>query len=259
MIGPLTLLVDGESRDPWRHPDIPPDHETPALESGESVVHVAYYSSVSIEMRRKGDNAWREVWSTPETATTTVTDRRVVVGCRRYETGSTYVGFGVGAAVAMGATAISKARARARTRHQCLAIQLRHEWISHILHTANPQGWQGRLARMAGTPNQRVGVVAWDHGDRWRLLFAAHRPGVDAGLASYLAWTVLRCRWRYLSLLDESDVEQLRKLTDTRITAAPGATEALHIPGAYSIGFKPAPPTHPSPEQHHTSMGEAQQ
>jgi len=246
MNGPLVVLVDGESPDPWRHPDIPPGYETPALDEGESVVHVAYYSRVSVELRRKADDTWREVWSTPETATTTVTDRRVVVGCRRYETGSRWVGTGMGAAVALGATAISRARAKARTRGRCLAIQLRHEWISHILHTANPAGWQGRLARLGGTPNQQVGVVAWDHGHRWRLMFSAHRPGVDAGLASYLAWTVVRRRWQYQDLLAEGDLELLRSQgEELRIAAEPGTTEALHLPGAYSIGFNPATDHHP--------------
>jgi hypothetical protein len=244
---PLIVLGDGESHDPWRHPDITPDHETPVLEEGESVVHVAYYSKVSVELRRKADNAWQEVWSTPEAATTTVTDRRVVVGCRRYDTGFTWIGSGVGAAVALGATAISRARARARTRGSCLAVQLRHEWISHILHTANPAGWQGRMARLAGMPNQQVGVVAWDHGHRWRLLFSAHRPGVDARLASYLAWTVVRRRWEYQDLLDEDDRKLLRSQGERlRIAAAPGTTEALHVPGAYSIGFNPATDHHPS-------------
>jgi hypothetical protein len=252
MKGPLVVLGDGESRDPWRYPDIPPDLETPALDDGESLVHVAYYSKVSVELCRKADNTWREVWSSPETATTTVTDRRVVVGCRRYDIGSRWVGSGVGAAVAFGATAISRARAQARTRGSCLAIQLRHEWTSHVLHTANPAGWQGRLARLGGMPNQQVGVVAWDHGHRWRLLFSAHRPGVDAGLASYLAWTVVCRRWQYQDLLDEDDRELLRSQGDrVRIAAAPGTTEALYVPGAYSIGLNPA-------TQHHRSKGATQ-
>jgi hypothetical protein len=148
---------------------------------------------------------------------------------------------GVGAAVALGATAISRARARSRTRGRCLGLQLRHEWLSHVLHARTQEGWQGRLARFADVPNQRVGVVAWDHGDLWRLMFGVvHGPGVDARLASAVASTVAQARLRHPGQLDAADLDAVRRHAErVHLEAAAGDTEALGIPGAYSIGAHP--------------------
>jgi hypothetical protein len=244
---PIALLDDHESRDPWLLPTFPPGQETPAPESGETVLRVVYNAKATLELWRRDDDTWRDIWSAPKTATVTVTDRRVVVGCREYDRGSTYIGFGAGAVLALGATAISRARARASTRGSCLGLQLRHEWISHALHARTGPGWQTWLARCGGIPAQRVGVIGWDRGDRWRLLFGglSGQP-VDGWLASTLAQAIARTRMRHPELLDAEELAAVRpQAREVRLDATAGSTVAVRIAGTHTIGFQPAPAAEP--------------
>ena len=247
---PLVVITDGARPDPWLAPAFPPGEEQPRLEPGEHVVHAVHQGQVSLELRGSGDSGWTTVWSPPKRASVVVTDRRIVVGCRTFDRGSTYLGLGVGALVAAGATAVSRARARRATAGQCLALQWRHEWLTAVAHISTAPGWQGGLARLVGVPTEQVAVVADEPGVRWRLMFASPADPNTRRSATAVASAIVEARLHGAARLDPAERAALRRLaTSVRFSGGAGESQALQIPGARQVGWRPGSTPDPAAVQ----------
>jgi hypothetical protein len=248
---PLVVLADGARPDPWLAPSFPPGDELPRLEPGEHVVHALRQGHVKLEARGSGDTGWTTVWTPPKQASVLVTDRRVVVGCRTFDRGSTYLGLGVGALVAVGATAVSRARARRATAGQCLAMQWRHEWLTAVAHISAEPGWPGGLARLVGVPTEQTAVVAEQPGTRWRLTFGSPADPNPRRTAAAVASAIVESRLRGTAPLEPAELAVLRRLVATApFDGRTGESPALPIPGARPVGWRPesVPGTAPAPD-----------
>jgi hypothetical protein len=237
---PLSVLADGARPDPWLAPTFPPGDELPRLEPGERVVHAMRQGHVKLEARGSGDTGWNTVWTPPKQASVVVTDRRIVVGCRTFDRGSTYLGMGVGALVAVGATAVSRARARRATAGQCLAMQWRHEWLTAVAHISAEPGWQGGLARLAGVPTEQTAVVAQQRGVRWRLTFGSTADPDPRHTSAAMASAVVEARLRGTAPMEPAELAVLRRLAaKAQLGGRAGESCALQIPGARQVGWRP--------------------
>src|SRR4051794_28200603 len=238
---PLSVLTDGMRSDPWTTPSFPPGSEVPEYDRDEFVVHRVYGGSVSLEVSGIADRGWTEVWSPPRHASVVVTDRRVVVGCREFDRGSTYWGTGMGAVVAAGATAVSRARARGRTAGQCLAMQWRHAWVSAVGYLAGGGGWQSGLARVAGLPTEQIALVADEPGMQWRLRFGSPGEPAVPQRAAAVATAIVRDRLAAPDELAAPERAALRRLqsTGTPLGRGPGGSAAVRLPGARAVGWRP--------------------
>lgn len=237
---PLVVIADGDRQDPWLAPTFTPGSEQPQLEPGERIAHAIYQGYVTLEMRDSGDSGWNTVWSPPKRASVVVTDRRIVVGCRTFDRGSTYVGFGAGALIAAGATAVSRARARRATAGLCLAMQWRHQWPTVVANLCTTPGWQSGLSRLAGVPAERTAIIAEEPRVLWRLVFGSFADPNPRHSAAVVASAIVQARLRGAASLDPAERAALRRLAEkTRFDGGPGDSQALRIPGARGIGWRP--------------------
>ena len=70
-----------------------------------------------------------------------VTDSRVIMLCKKYDKGSTWIGFGaIGATAALVGTAVSKVRAAVRSKGTALLGHIRYEWLFAVGY-ARKEGW----------------------------------------------------------------------------------------------------------------------
>jgi hypothetical protein len=242
---PLSVLTDGMRGDPWTTPSFAPGSEVPEYDHDEFVVHAVYGGSVSLEISGTADRGWTEVWSPPRHASVVVTDRRVVIGCREFDRGSTYWGTGMGAVVAVGATAVSRARARGRTAGHCLAMQWRHAWVSAVGYLAGGGGWQSGLARLAGVPTEQIAVIADEPGMQWRLRFGSPGEPAVPQRATAVATAIVRARLTAPDELAAPERAALRRLesTGTPLRGDRGESAAVQIPGARAVGWRPGAAT----------------
>ncbi|MEV6843944.1 hypothetical protein [Actinoplanes sp. NPDC051411] len=233
---PLVVLNDADRRDPWLAPTFPPGLEEPRLEDGERVVHRVREGHVTLQLRGTGDHEWTDMWSPPRRASVVVTDRRLVLGCREFDRGSSWTGFGAAAfVVAAGATAISRARARRATAGHCLALQWRHEWPTAVAYLAGEPGW------LSGLPAERIVVIAEQPGARWRLIFG-HRDDRDTrGGAERVLSAIVGARLGEAGSLEPAERAALRRLaSDPRLRGPAGESTAVLVPGGHAIGWRPA-------------------
>jgi hypothetical protein len=238
---PLVVLNDTDRRDPWLAPTFPPGLEEPRLEDGERVVHRVREGHVTLQLRGTGDDDWTDMWSPPRHASVVVTDRRLVLGCREFDRGSSWTGFGAAAfVVAAGATAVSRARARRATAGHCLALQWRHQWPTAVACLASPPGWQSGLSRFAGVPPERIVVIAEQPGARWRLIFG-HRDDRDArGAAERVLSAIVGARLAEAGSLEPAERAALRRLaSDPRLPGPAGTSAAVLVAGGHAIGWRP--------------------
>jgi hypothetical protein len=238
---PLSVLDDGDHRDPWLAPTFPPGLEEPRLEDGERVVHRMREGYASLQLRGSGDSDWADVWSPPRHASVVVTDRRLVLGCREFDRGSTWTGFG-GAAfvVAAGATAISRARARRATAGHCLTLQWRNQWVTAVAYLATEPGWQSGLSRFAGVPPERIAVIAEEPGARWRLVFGHRDDRTTRRNAERVLSAIVNARLGEAASMGPPERDALRRLaSDPRLGGAPGEPAAVLVPGGHAIGWRP--------------------
>jgi hypothetical protein len=175
------------------------------------------------------------------TATASVTDSRVIFAASRWDTGSTYFGFGgVGAAIGLAATGISKARAAARSRGKILAGQVRYPWLR--------QAGASMRAGRQGTDRIRLGysvrTKAAPAGETFVLDLT-----VPAGGASPLAAgqdVIRRCAAYRLEHHPEQDEGQ--RAGFTRLLAADleapelGMFRLINMPTYYFVGAQGARP-----------------
>jgi hypothetical protein len=239
---PLVVLSDAEHRDPWLAPTFPPGLEEPRLEDGERVVHRVREGHVTLQLRGVGDADWTDMWSPPRNASVLVTDRRLVLGCREFDRGSSWTGFGAAAfVVAAGATAVSRARARRATAGHCMALQWRHQWPTAVAYLATQPGWPSGLSRFAGLPPERIVVIAEQPGVRWRLIFG-HRDDRDTrGAAERVLSAIVAARLGEAGSLAPAERAALRRLaSDPRLRGSAGESTAVLVPGGHVIGWRPA-------------------
>jgi len=108
---------------------------------GARVVHIPVTSVTISELTGGGLKQQMRLQKIPA-AWVTITDSRVIFAATKWDTGSTYLGFGVGAVVGLAATGVSKARAAARSRGKVLAAQVRYPCLSRA-GAATRNGRQG--------------------------------------------------------------------------------------------------------------------
>lgn len=129
----LITLAEAESEFEWwsPYPSIGPDFDL-SMEPGETVLWQGW---ISVSAKRALAGKWEDLWELPEAANVLVTDRRTAFVCKKYDTGSSWGGFGVaGVAFALAATGVSKARAAKRRKGKVAVGQVRHEWAENVLY-----------------------------------------------------------------------------------------------------------------------------
>jgi len=223
---PFAILDDtAQGRDTWRLPTFGPGTEELRPEHGETVLHVIRDCNLEISNQAGSGGTWQTIWRSPAPGTLTATDRRVAYGCRRFEAGSSYGGFGVaGLAAGLALTAISKGLAKARSAGHCFGAQARHPSVAAVAFT--------RL----GSASPPVGVVHFDAlGDdrRWRFSFCAvHPAGTTPAIAEAVAAAAIAAREPWLGDLSASETGELKAIGSPVLRPGPGATAVIAVPGA---------------------------
>jgi hypothetical protein len=218
---PFAVLDDHDTgRDRWRLPTFVVGTERVRLEPGERALQVIDDCHIAVSSRALPRGTWQEVWHSPKSGTVTVTDRRVVFGCRAFEQGSLYGGFGVlGLVAGLVMTAVSRSRARARSAGHCFGGHARYEWLSAVSFTH-----YGNVPSPAGNlPVGRIHLDLVDVDRWWRFsLTALHQPGTTALVAETIVTDGVSRR----------DVH-LERAVDLR--PAVNATATVQLPGAQPI------------------------
>jgi hypothetical protein len=235
----LAVREDGDdSRGDLIWPIFDADTSTPRLEAGEPVL-LQFWATVSQHGYVNGH--WTKTWDLPEPCQVTVTDRRVVYVCRKFQKGSSWVGFGVvGATVAGTAMAISAVRARRRRAGRAAVGQLRHEWlVSAILRRHDPtdaSGAIGVLARMARIPAATAMFIVGDHVSQQRidLVVAGPRP-LDEDFVRYVGCVAAHGRLARTAGLSEPERAALMEVADRRGGDERGHSLIVTLPGATPI------------------------
>jgi hypothetical protein len=162
-----------------------------------------------------------------------VTDRRIVVGCRQFASGSTYVGFGlVGAAVSLGLTALSRSRARNHSANHCLGGQLRYEWVTAVAFTNHGIRVSGPDARPAGT----IHVDASGRDRWWRFSFCAvQNVATTSTVAEAIASTVIALRLAPGEALRPAQARSLERLGAPTLRPGGGNTVVVELTGATPV------------------------
>jgi hypothetical protein len=175
------------------------------------------------------------------TATLSVTDSRVIFAASKWDSGSTYFGFGgVGAAIGLAATGISKARAAARSRGKILAGQVRYPWLRQA-------GVSTRAGRQ-GTDQIRLGYSVRTNASSAGETFVLDLT-LPAGGVSPLAAAqdiIRRCAAYRLEHYPEQEEEKkagFSRLLGTELKVPePGMFHLTNMPTYYFVGARTARP-----------------
>jgi hypothetical protein len=119
-------------------------------------------------------------------------------------------------------------------------LQWRHEWLSAVAHICTAPGWQGGLARLVGVPTEQTAVVADQPGVRWRLMFASPADPNTRRSSTAVAAAIVEARLRSTAQLDPAELAALRRLAaSVGFGGSAGESQALQIPGARKVGWRP--------------------
>jgi hypothetical protein len=244
---PLAILDDSAGRgDPWRRPSFVRGTERPELERDENLLVRITDCAILLETRGTPEQPWREVWHSRWPGQATVTDRRVVVGCRRYERGG-------GAIVAPALATLARA-AGYRPAGKCLGGHFRYEWVSDVSIALGAPGQASRLMLTVDEPwlASEVRALAqaragdeWPLGERsrqWRLAVGsvaatAYLPDLVALVANDVAQAHRRGAGPDADLGE--DAELAAAVGWPQLRPEPGGTGTVHIPGACPLGTRP--------------------
>jgi hypothetical protein len=225
---PLAILDDGGDRgDPWRRPAFLRGTEQPVLERDESLLVRIADSVIMLETRVTTEQPWLPVWRSRRPGQATVTNRRVVVGCRRYDGG------GSGRATFGPALAVVAHAAGYRRAGKCLGGHFRYEWVSDVGVRLGRPGEASLLMLTASEP-----VPVYDPGREWRLSVGSVPAGAYLpDLVALVANEVTQAHRRGAvteSVLDDQIAEGWPPLRRD-----PGTAGSVHIPGACALGTRP--------------------
>jgi hypothetical protein len=241
---PLAILDDAAGRgDPWRRPSFVRGTEQPELERDENLLVRITDCTIVLATRGTPEQTWQPVWRSRWPGQATVTDRRLVVGCRRYERGTGNV---------VGPALVALARAAGyRPAGKCLGGHLRYEWVSDVAISLGRPGEVSRLvltvnepwlgSEVRALPQARAATGEWPLGERsrqWRLAVgsvpaSAYLPDLVALVASEVA----EAHRRGAGL--DPDVELGEAAGWPQLRPEPGGTGNVHIPGACPLGTRP--------------------
>jgi hypothetical protein len=238
---PFAIVHDhsATARDGWRLPTFAPGSEQPVLDRSETVIDVIEKCHLQITKRDRGETSWTTVWQSPKPGTLSLTSRRVVYGCRRFETGSTYGGFGLGGiAAGIAMTAVSKGVAKARAIGHCFGAQARHEWTIAIALTRYN-------AASSGEPAGCLHIDVVDGDRRWRFnIWGDSAPGIAATAAETYAATVIAGRLAQVERLSPDDIAALKAVEPPQLRRDAKQTTVIDLAGADDVsGARPAAPS----------------
>jgi hypothetical protein len=246
---PLAILDDGAGRgDPWQRPSFIRGTEQPELERGENLLVRITDCAILLETRGTPEQPWQSVWHSRWPGQATVTDRRVVAGCRRFERGT-------GSVVAPALAAIVRATGY-RVAGKCLGGHFRYEWVSDVSITLGGPGHASQLmltvsepwlaSEVRALPHARAAADEWPLGERsrqWRLGIGseparAYLPDLVALVANEVAQAHRRGAGPEADLGQDAELAAARGWPQLR--PEPGGTGTVHIPGACPLGTRPA-------------------
>ncbi|HKT00817.1 MAG TPA: hypothetical protein VJT31_14905 [Rugosimonospora sp.] len=245
---PLAILDDTEGRgDPWRRPSFLRGSEQPVLERGENLLVRMTDCTITLETRAGELRPWESVWYSRRPGQATVTDRRVVVGCRRYDRSA-----GTGGVTGPVLSAVARA-AGYRRPGKCLGGHFRYEWVadvavalgtphlpSHLMLTVTEPWLVTEVRALSQTDTDE-----WTMGGQsrqWRLSVGsvaatAYLPDLVALVANQVAQAHRRGAGPDADLGTEAELSAAEGWPQLR--PEPGATGSVHIPGACALGTRP--------------------
>jgi hypothetical protein len=245
---PLAILDDSAGRgDPWRRPTFVRGTEQPELERGENLLVRIADCVILLETRGTAEQSWLPVWrSSRWPGQATVTDRRVVVGCRRYDRGGTGP---------LGPVFTALARAAGyRPPGRCLGGHLRYEWVREVSIALGQPGHASHLMLTVDAPWLACEVHALPHAGtaggwppdgrsrQWRLVVGsvpatAYLPDLVALVANEVAQAHRRGAGPDADLGEYAELAAAQGWPELR--PPPGGTGTVHIPGACPLGTRP--------------------
>jgi hypothetical protein len=246
---PLAILDDSAGRgDPWRRPTFLRGTEQPVLERDENLLVRITDCDILLETRTDPGQPWEAVWRTRRPGQATVTDRRLVVGCRRFERPSGRVAV----------TTLLTALARTSGYHRagrCLGGHFRYEWVSDVSIALGAAGQPARLrlvvtepwvvsevAALPGPRGRGEQLTAGEHSRRWRLsVGAASASGYLPDLVTLVANEVAETHRRGAGPDRDLGVEAESAAADgwPQLHPGPGGSGTVRIPGACPLGARP--------------------
>jgi hypothetical protein len=246
---PLAILDDNESKgDPWRRPSFVRGTEQPVLERGENLLVRIVDCAILLETRAAPELPWQTVWRTRRPGQAVVTDRRVVVGCRRYDRGT--------GGSALGQALVALVRVSGyRRAGTCLGGHFRYEWVSDVSIALGRPGDASHLMLTACEPwlvsdvralsHARITGNEWMLGEQsrqWRLAVGsaaatAYLPDLVALVANEVAQAHRRGAGPDVDLGPDAELAAADGWPQLR--PEPGTTGSVHIPGACPLGTRP--------------------
>lgn len=228
---PLDVVEDGAGRDdPWRSPSFVRGTEQPLLERDENLLVRITDCTVLLETREAPAQPWQLAWCSYRPGQATVTDRRVVVGCRRYRRGAGRALLGPALAVIARSTGIA-------WRGRCMGGHFRYEWVSDL--ALRQRGAEIGSVR---TPSHLMLTASEADGRQWRLTIgsvpaSAYLPDLAALVANQVAHAHRRGAGRETYLDADTELAVVQGWPPLR--PEPGCTGSAHIPGACPLGTRP--------------------